>query len=110
MKLTDIDPPSRSFSRWLTEEEIGQVLAHKRGWRLGPDGGVYAGKVVKKRIAPSLAVLGGTALTRRWASRAAVARSDGSGPTHMMWGIFDARTDSEIAVEVATQVTGSVEA
>ncbi|MFC5929992.1 hypothetical protein [Cryobacterium melibiosiphilum] len=105
MKLTAIDPPSRSFSRWLTEEEIGQVLAHKRGWRLAPDGAVYAGKLVKKRIAPSLATLGSVALVQRWASRAAVPRSDGSGPTHMMWGIFDARTDAEIAEQVAGNTT-----
>jgi len=76
------------------------VLAHKRGWRLAGDGGVYAGKVVKKRIAPSLLTLGEAALTRSWASRAAAPRSDGSGPTHMMWGIFDARTDAEIAAQV----------
>jgi len=100
MKLTAIDAPDRSFSRWLTEEEIGQVLAHKRGWRLAEDGGVYAGKVVKKRIAPSLTALGAAALTRSWVSRAAAPRSDGSGPTHMMWGTFDARTDAEIAAHV----------
>jgi hypothetical protein len=101
MKLTAIEAPSRSFSRWLTEEEIGQVLAHKRGWRLGPDGGVYAGKVVKKRIAPSLTTLGAVALTATWAHRSGVPRSDGSGPTHMMWGVFDARTDAEIATQIA---------
>lgn len=106
MKLTVLEAPTRSFSRWLTEEEIGHVLAHKRGWRLGPDGAVYAGRVVKKRIAPSLLALGAAALTQHWASRAAVPRSDGSGPTHMMWGIFDARSDAEIAEQVAGQVAG----
>lgn len=100
MKLTEINPPSRSFSQWLTEEEIGQVLAHKRGWRLSDDGAVYAGKVIKKRVAPSLAALGIAALNQHWVSRAAAPRSDGSGPTHMMWGIFDARSDAEIATQV----------
>jgi hypothetical protein len=109
MKLTVIDPPSRSFSRWLTEEEIGQVLANKRGWRLGPDGGIYAGKVVKKRIAPSLTTLGTVAILEKWAHRSGEPRSDGSGPTHMMWGVFDARADAEIAARV-TAHAGTVEA
>ncbi|TFD53970.1 hypothetical protein E3T55_04585 [Cryobacterium frigoriphilum] len=109
MKLTAIDPPSRSFSQWLTEEEIAQVLAHKRGWRLADDGAVYAGKIIRKRVAPSLTALGAAALTQRWVSRASAPRSDGSGPTHMMWGIFDARTDAEIAEQVAAYAAGSVE-
>ena len=45
MKLTDVGAPDRSFSRWLSDDEIGQVIAHKRGWRLAPDGRVIAGKV-----------------------------------------------------------------
>ncbi|TFC91579.1 hypothetical protein E3T28_01455 [Cryobacterium sinapicolor] len=100
MKLTAIDPPSRSFSRWLTDEEVGQVLASSRGWRLAPDGGVMAGKIRKTRIAPSLTALGATAAAARWISRASAPGSDGSGPTHIMWGIFNARTDAEIAAKV----------
>lgn len=100
MKLTPIDPPGRSFSRWLTEEEIGQVLAHDRGWRLAEDGSVVAGKLKKTRIAASLEDLGRAALTNRWTARAAAAGSDGSGPTHIMWGVFKARTDAEIAAAV----------
>jgi hypothetical protein len=97
MKLTPINPPDRSFSRWLTDEEVGQVLAHSRGWRLASDGSVVAGSVRKTTIAPSLAALGSAAAAHRWISRPAVAGSDGSGPTHMMWGVFDARTDAEVA-------------
>ena len=101
MKLTRIDPPDRSFSRWLTNDEVGQVLAASRGWRLGSDGSVVAGSVRKTTIAPSLAALGATAAANRWISRPAHAGSDGSGPTHMMWGVFEARTDAEVAALVA---------
>lgn len=101
MKLTSIDPPSRSFSRWLTDSEVGQVLAHSRGWRLGTDGSVVAGTLRKTTIAPSLADLGRAASVNRWISRPAVAGSDGSGPTHVMWGVFEARPDAEIAALVA---------
>ncbi|TFC52195.1 hypothetical protein E3T26_06155 [Cryobacterium sp. TMT1-21] len=100
MKLTAIDPPGRSFSRWLTDEEVGQVLAHDRGWRLAPDGSVMAGTLRKTRIAPSLTVLGAAAIRHRWTSRAAAPGSDGSGPTHIMWGVFNARTDADIAAAV----------
>ena len=101
MKLTQIDPPGRSFSRWLTDEEVGQVLASSRGWRLGSDGSVVAGSLRKTTIAPSLAALGAAAAAHRWISRPAAAGSDGSGPTHMMWGVFEARTDAEVATLVA---------
>lgn len=101
MKLTRIDAPDRSFSRWLTDEELGQVLAASRGWRLGSDGSVVAGSVRKTTIAPSLAALGAAAPANRWVSRPAQAGSDGSGPTHMMWGVFEARTDAEVAALVA---------
>ena len=101
MKLTRIDPPDRSFSRWLTNDEVGQVLAASRGWRLGSDGSVVAGSVRKTTIAPSLAALGAAAAANRWISRPARAGSDGSGPTHMMWGVFEARTDAEVAALVA---------
>ena len=104
MRLTDIDPPGRSFSRWLTEEEIGQVLASDRGWRLAADGSVVAGKLRKTTIAVSLEALGRAALANRWTARAAVAGSDGSGPTHIMWGVFNARSDSEIAAETAAAI------
>ncbi|WP_120337260.1 hypothetical protein [Cryobacterium soli] len=101
MKLTKIDPPGRSFSRWLTDDEVGQVLAASRGWRLGGDGSVVAGTLRKSTIAPSLAALGAAAAANRWISRPAAAGSDGSGPTHIMWGVFDARTDAEVASLVA---------
>ena len=101
MKLTDITPPARSFSRWLTEEEIGQVLASDRGWRLAPDGSVIAGKLRKTTIAASLTELGAAALANRWTSRAAAPGSDGSGPTHIMWGVFNARTDADVAAAIA---------
>lgn len=101
MKLIKIDPPDRSFSRWLTDEEVGQVLAHSRGWRLGSDGSVVAGTLRKLTVAPSLAALGAAATANRWISRPARAGSDGSGPTHMMWGVFEARTDAEVAALVA---------
>jgi hypothetical protein len=100
MKLIKIDPPDRSFSRWLTDEEVGQVLAHSRGWRLGSDGSVVAGTLRKLTVAPSLAALGAAASANRWISRPARAGSDGSGPTHMMWGVFEARTDAEVAALV----------
>ena len=105
MKLTRIDPPGRSFSRWLTDEEVGQVLAASRGWRLGSDGSVVAGTVRKTVIAPSLAALGAAASANRWISRPARAGSDGSGPTHMMWGVFEGRTDAEVAALVAEAPT-----
>jgi hypothetical protein len=101
MRLTRIDPPERSFSRWLTDDEVGRVLAASRGWRLGSDGSVVAGTLRKTTIAPSLAALGAAATPNRWVSRPAVAGSDGSGPTHMMWGVFEARTDAEVAELVA---------
>jgi hypothetical protein len=101
MRLTRIDPPERSFSRWLTDDEVGRVLAASRGWRLGSDGSVVAGTLRKTTIAPSLAALGAAAPRNRWVSRPAVAGSDGSGPTHMMWGVFEARTDAEVAELVA---------
>lgn len=101
MKLIKIDPPDRSFSRWLTDEEVGQVLANSRGWRLGSDGSVVAGTMRKLTVAPSLAALGAAASANRWISRPARAGSDGSGPTHMMWGVFEARTDAEVAALVA---------
>jgi hypothetical protein len=101
MKLTRIDPPGRSFSRWLTDEEVGQVLAASRGWRLGSDGSVVAGTLRKTTIAPSLAALGAAAAANRWISRPARAGSDGSGPTHVMWGVFEARLDAEVAELVA---------
>ncbi|TFD67705.1 hypothetical protein [Cryobacterium ruanii] len=100
MKLTDVGAPDRSFSRWLSDDEIGQVIAHKRGWRLAPDGRVIAGKILHRTIASSLAALGSAAVANRWASRPAEPRSDGSGPTHMMWGIVDARSDAEIAEQI----------
>ena len=102
MKLTAIDPPSRSFSRWLTDEEVGQVLAASRGWRLAPDGGVMAGKIRKTRIAPSLTALGAAAAAERWISRAAAPGSDGSVPNHIMWGIFHARTDADISSKLVS--------
>ena len=101
MKLTDIGPPERSFSRWLTDDEIGQVIAHKRGWRLADDGRVVAGKLRHRTIAASLGALGAAAIANRWASRPAEARVDGSGPTHMMWGIVDARSDAELGDQVS---------
>jgi hypothetical protein len=101
MKLTEIELPGRSFSRWLTAEEIGRVLAHSRGWRLAEDGGVVAGRVRRLRVAPSLEALGTAALANLWTSRAAAPGSDGSGPTHIMWGVFNARTDAEIAAIAA---------
>ncbi|WEO78852.1 hypothetical protein BJQ94_07415 [Cryobacterium sp. SO2] len=104
MKLTKIDPPGRSFSRWLTDEEVGQVLAASRGWRLGSDGSVVAGTLRKSTIAPSLAALGTAAAANRWISRPAQAGSDGSGPTHVMWGVFEARTDAEVAAQVAATI------
>jgi len=104
MKLIAIDPPTRSFSRWLTNDEIGRVLAHKRGWRQAPDGSVVAGKLRKTRIAASLEQLGAVAVARGWASRPRVEPSDSSGPTHMMWGIIDARTDVEIIAELGGEL------
>ena len=104
MKLIAIDPPTRSFSRWLNDEEIGRVLAHKRGWRQAPDGSVLAGKIRKTLISASLAQLGAAAVARGWASRPRIEPSDGSGPTHMMWGIIDARTDAEITTQLAEEV------
>ena len=104
MKLTKIDPPGRSFSRWLTDEEVGQVLAASRGWRLGSDGSVVAGTLRKTTIAPSLAALGAAAAANRWISRPKRAGSDGSGPTHVMWGVFEARADTEVAEAVADAV------
>ena len=101
MKLTPIDPPGRSFSRWLTDEEVGQALAASRGWRLGTDGSVVAGSLRKTTIAPSLTTLGAAAAANRWISRPARAGSDGSGPTHVMWGVFEARPDAEVAAAVA---------
>ncbi|TDW28673.1 hypothetical protein EDD25_0300 [Cryobacterium psychrophilum] len=76
------------------------MLAHHRGWRLSDRGAVVAGKVLHKTIAPSLEVLGTAALASGWTMRASVPRSDGSGPTHFMWGVFDARSESEIAEQV----------
>ena len=104
MKLIAIAPPTRSFSRWLTDEEIGRVIAHKRSWRQAPDGSVLAGKVRKTRIATSLEHLGAAAVARGWASRPRVEPSDSSGPTHMMWGIIDARSDAEIAEELGGEL------
>ena len=104
MKLTPIDPPGRSFSRWLTDEEVGRVLAASRGWRLGADGSVVAGTLRKTTVAPSLAALGATAAAHRWISRPSQAGSDGSGPTHVMWGVFEARTDAEVTALVAAAV------
>jgi hypothetical protein len=101
MKLTPIDPPDRSFSRWLTDEEVGRVLASSRGWKLGSDGSVVAGGLRKTTIAASLAALGRAAASNRWISRPARAGSDGSGPTHVMWGVFEARPDAEVAAVVA---------
>jgi len=106
MKLTNISPPDRSFSRWLTNEEVGRVLASSRGWRLATDGGVVAGTLRKTRIANSLDDLGAAAAINRWISRPAAAGSDGSGPTHVMWGVFDARSDAEVAELVASSVGG----
>ena len=79
---------------------MGHTLAHHRGWRVTDNGNVVAGKILKKRIASSLAELGATALAAGWALRAPAPRSDGSGPTHVMWGVFDARSDAEIAAQV----------
>ena len=104
MKLIAIDPPTRSFSRWLTDEEIGRVLAHKRGWRQAPDGSVLAGKIRKVLVSASLAQLGAASVVHGWASRTRVEPRDGSGPTHMMWGIIDARTDAEITAELRGDV------
>ena len=100
MKLIAIDPPTRSFSRWLNDEEIGRVLAHKRGWRQAGDGSVQAGKIRKTRMSGSLEELGARVIANGWASRPRVEPSDSSGPTHMMWGIVDARTDAELAAEL----------
>ncbi|MFO7689318.1 MAG: hypothetical protein R6W83_01975 [Cryobacterium sp.] len=100
MKLTDISPPERSFSRRLNDDEIGQVIANKRGWRLAADGRVVAGKLRHRIIADSLTALGAAAVANRWASRPAEPRVDGSGPTHMMWGIVDARSDAELAEQI----------
>ena len=104
MKLIAIDPPTRSFSRWLTNEEIARVVAHKRGWRQAPDGSVLAGKIRKTRIADSLEYLGAAVVAHGWASRPRTEPSDSSGPTHMMWGIIDARTDVEIAEQLGEAV------
>ncbi|WP_104134684.1 hypothetical protein [Cryobacterium sp. Y62] len=104
MKLIAIDPPTRSFSRWLTNEEIARVIAHKRGWRQAPDGSVLAGKIRKTRISASLEHLGAAAVAHGWASRPRTEPSDSSGPTHMMWGIIDARTDVEIAEQLGEAV------
>ena len=101
MKLTRIDPPDRSFSRWLTNAAGGRGRAARRGGRLGSDGSGVAGSVRKTTIAPSLTALGAAAATNRWISRPAQAGSDGSGPTHIMWGVFEARTDAEVAALVA---------
>jgi hypothetical protein len=106
MKLIAVDPPTRSFSRWLTDEEIGRVIAHKRGWRLASDGSVQAGKFRKTRMATSLEGLGADAVARGWASRPRVEPSDSSGPTHMMWGIIDARTDAELVEELTAKQHG----
>ena len=105
MKLIAIAPPTRSFSRWLTDDEVGRVIAHKRGWRQAPDGSVFAGKLRKALVAPSLEQLGAAAVARGWASRPRLEPSDSSGPTHMMWGIIDARTDAELAAELAVELT-----
>ncbi|KGJ77538.1 hypothetical protein GY21_07490 [Cryobacterium roopkundense] len=105
MAITVLETPARSFRWWLSEEEVGHHLAHHRGWRLADNGSVMAGKVVKKRIAGSLAELGTAALASGWALRASAARSDGSGPTHFMWGVFDARSDAEIAAQVKLTAT-----
>lgn len=102
MKLIAIAPPTRSFSRWLTDEEIGRVIAHKRGWRQAPDSSVQAGTFRKTRIAASLEQLGADAVACGWASRPRLEPSDGSGPTHMMWGIIDARTDAELTAELGS--------
>ena len=104
MKLTAIDPPTRSFSRWLTNEEIARVVAHKRNWRQAPDGSVLAGKIRKTRISDSLEQLGAAVVAHGWASRPLTEPSDSSGPTHMMWGIIDARTDAEIAEELGVEI------
>jgi len=80
------------------------MLAHHRGWRLSDRGAVVAGKVLRKTIAPSLEMLGTAALASGWTMRAAVPRSDGSGPTHFMWGVFDARSDADIAEQVKVSV------
>lgn len=104
MKLIAITPPTRSFSRWLTDEEIGRVIAHKRGWRQAPDGSVLAGRIRKTRISASLEQLGATAIAHCWATRPRVEPSDSSGPTHMMWGIIDARTDAEITEELGGEL------
>lgn len=79
MKLTDVGAPDRSFSRWLSDDEIGQVIAHKRGWRLAPDGRVIAGKILHRTIASSLAAFssGHHAVTRQGGnSGAAVLRRE----------------------------------
>jgi hypothetical protein len=104
MKLIAIAPPTRSFSRWLTDEEIGRVIAHKRSWRQAPDGSVLAGKIRKTRIAASLEHLGAAVVAHGWASRPHTEPSDSSGPTHMMWGIIDARTDAEIAEDLGGEL------
>ncbi|KFF60505.1 hypothetical protein JF66_03885 [Cryobacterium sp. MLB-32] len=100
MTIKDLDAPARSFRWWLSEEEVGHTLAHHRGWRVADNGNVMAGKIVKKRIASSLVELGTVALSCGWAMRAPAPRSDGSGPTHVMWGVFDARSDAEVAAQV----------
>ena len=108
MTIKDVPAPARSFRWWLSEEEVGQTLAHHRGWRLADDGSVLAGKLIKKRIASSLAELGTAALTSGWALRAAAPRSDGSGPTHVMWGVFDARSEAEVAAQVKVAIASNV--
>ena len=104
MKLIAIDPPTRSFSRWLTDDEIGRVVAHTRGWRQAPDGSVLAGKIRKTRISASLEHLGAAVVAHGGASRPRTEPNDSSGPTHMMWGIIDARTDAEIAEELSVEI------
>lgn len=82
------------------------MLAHHRGWRLSASGGVVGGKVLHKNIAPSLEVLGTAALISGWTMRASVPHSDGRGPTHFMWGVFDARSEGEIAARVKLVLAG----
>ena len=106
MTLKAIEPPGRTYSWWLTNEEVGQMLGHHRGWRLSDHGGVVGGKVLHKNIAPSLEVLGAAALISGWVMRASVPHSDGRGPTHFMWGVFDARSESEIAAQVKLVIAG----
>jgi len=106
MTLKAIEPPARTFRWWLSNEEVGQTLAHHRGWRLSHRGAVVAGTVLRKTIAPSLETLGTAALASGWTMRGAVPRSDGSGPTHFMWGVFDARSENEIAAQVKLVTAG----